>query len=230
MALEQGVYAGAAAICARSRQVGESLAADYGVPEEKIRVVGGGVNFPALPALAPRPAHAPLTILFIGKEFRRKGGDLLVEAFASLRADHPDLRLKLVTAGPVTPAPGVEVIAPTWDREAIGNLYRQADLFVLPSRLETWGDVLLEAMAFGVPCVGVSGQAMEEIIDPGVTGWLVEPENPAALADGIRRFVEDEAFRLGCGDAARARVEREFTWDRVARAVAGVIEEVLSTR
>jgi alpha-maltose-1-phosphate synthase len=229
MALEQAVYANAALICTRSRETRMSVIADYGIPSEKISVVGGGVNFATLPAVPTRQGRAPITLLFIGKDLHRKGGDLLLAAFAKLRKKTPDLRLKMVTDGPVSPLAdlsGVEIIPSTWDRAVIAGLYEQADIFVLPSRLETWGDVLLEAMAYGIPCVGVRGQAMEEIIGHGVDGWLVDPEDPAALAKGIARLVEDERFRLQCGEAARRKVEREFTWEMVAGRIAGVVRDI----
>jgi glycosyltransferase involved in cell wall biosynthesis len=187
------------------------------------------VNFASLPAVPNRQGRNPLTLLFIGKDLHRKGGDLLLAAFARLRKKHPDLRLKMVTDGPVSPITdlsGVEIIPPTWDRAVIAGLYEQADIFVLPSRLETWGDVLLEAMAYGMPCVGVRGQAMEEIIGHGVDGWLVDPEDPVALARGIARLVEEDAFRWQCGQFARQKVEREYTWDSVAGRIAGVIREI----
>jgi len=113
------------------------------------------------------------------------------------------------------PLDGVEVVAPTYDREFIANLYRRADIFILPSRLETWGDVLLEAMAFGLPCVGVSGEAMDEIIENGKTGFVVPPENVEALSGAIGQLIGDKSLRVGMSRAARRRVEEIFTWDHV---------------
>ena len=76
-------------------------------------------------------------------------------------------------------------------------------------------DVLLEAMAFGVPCVGVAGEAMEEIIVPEETGAIVPPENVDALAAQLVRVLRDRALGARWGLAARARVEQNYTWDRV---------------
>ena len=92
------------------------------------------------------------TALFIGQDFHRKGGDLLLSAFAQVRQHVPQARLLCLTKGPIPaelPLDGVEVFEAEWDRDLVKQLYHQADLFVLPSRLETWGDVLLEAMAYG---------------------------------------------------------------------------------
>jgi glycosyltransferase involved in cell wall biosynthesis len=227
VALERRAYARAAHVCTRSRIVRDSIVADYGVAPERVTVAGGGVNLAALPDLPPRAGGEPPVVLFIGKELHRKGGDLLLAAFARARRAVPDARLRLVTSGPIprgVPLDGVEVVAPTWDRARIAALYRQADIFVLPSRLETWGDVLLEAMAFGLPCIGVAGEAMEEIVAPDVTGALVPPEDVDALAAALRRLLPDPDLRRRWGAAGRRRVEAKFTWERVVERLAPALE------
>jgi glycosyltransferase involved in cell wall biosynthesis len=109
----------------------------------------------------------------------------------------------------------------------IEALYREADVFVLPSRLETWGDVLLEAMAFGLPCLGVAGEAMDEIIVDGVTGAIVPPNDVEALAEQLTRLLCDRDRARSWGLAGRQRVEAEFTWARVVARLAIVIRAVL---
>ncbi|MBI4771651.1 MAG: glycosyltransferase family 4 protein, partial [Chloroflexi bacterium] len=205
----------------------QSVINDYGIPPQRVTAVGGGLSLGALPELPTRRPAAPLTVLFIGAELRRKGGDVLLQAFARTRAELPGARLLCLTRGPIPPElpmDGVEVIAPTWDREVILGLFRRADLFALPSRLETWGDVLLEAMAFGLPCIGVSGQAMEEIVEHERTGLIVPPDDVPALAAAMTRLLRDPALRQTWGSAGRQRVETLFTWDKVVDRFAPVIE------
>lgn len=231
LALERGAFEHAHHICTRSERVRRSVIDDYGIAPGKVTAVGGGVNFATLPDVPDRSGRDTCTILFIGKEFARKGGDLLLEAFARLRQEHLratrlNLCLKMVTAGRVPdglPLDGVEVIPPTWDRSAIARLYTEADLFVLPSRLETWGDVLLEAMAYGLPCVSVRGQAMEEIITGGETGRLAEPEDAASLAQEMAVYIDAPAARTEDGQRARRVVEERFTWAVVAKRLAQVM-------
>lgn len=229
LALERQAFERASHICTRSRFVRESVIRDYGIAPERVTAIGGGVNFSTLPALRQRPADAPPTLLFIGKEFYRKGGDLLLMAFAEVRQRVPQARLLLVTADPIPahlPIAGVEVIKPTWNRAAIETLYQQADIFVLPSRLETWGDVLLEAMAYGLPCIGVTGEAMEEIVKHQVTGLLARANDRESLAAAMERLLCDEQLRKQYGLAGRQLVEREFTWDQVVDRLAGILEAV----
>ncbi|GAP14499.1 glycosyltransferase [Longilinea arvoryzae] len=230
--LEQAAFQRAAHICTRSEFVRASVIADYGIPPERVTAVGGGVNMTSLPALSSRAGTASPTVLFIGKDFYRKGGDILLRAFANVQMQLPGARLVMLTNGPL-PAGldlrGVEVIPPTWDRTFIHSLYQSADCFVLPSRLETWGDVLLEAMAFGLPCIGVSGEGMGEIITDPQNGLLVPPEDATALAGALVRLLSDANLRARMGGAARQRIESQFTWDHVVARIYPILMNAIQS-
>lgn len=229
--LERRAFERAAHICVRGRFVREALIADYRLPPERVTAIGGGVNLPHLPARVERPLNAAPTALFIGKDFYRKGGDLVLRAFAQTRRQLPNARLLLLTAGPIPtdlPTAGVEWVAPTWERAAIETLYRRADVFVLPSRLETWGDVLLEAMAYGLPCLGVCGEAMDEIIAEGVTGAIVPPEDVDALATQLTMLLGNYDRRAAWGQAARQRVEATYLWAHVVERLAPCLAQALN--
>lgn len=215
---ERQAFASASHICTRSRRARASICEDYGIEPSRVTAIGGGLNLPSLPPAVSRGESQAPTALFIGKDFLRKGGDLVLRAFAQARATVPGARLICLTAVsplPSLPLEGVELVAPTWDRCAIDALYRRADLFILPSRLETWGDVLLEAGAYGLPSIGVTGQPMEEIIEDGLTGCLVPPENADELARALHSMLSDRQLRERMGHAARQRVEAMYTWNAV---------------
>ncbi|GAB4481252.1 MAG: glycosyltransferase family 4 protein [Anaerolineales bacterium] len=232
--MESAAYQRARHIFVRSQMVLDSLVGEYQVPAGKISIVGGGVNFSALPELSAQIRHTEEPIaLFIGKEFLRKGGDVLLQAFALVRREFPAARLALVTGERIPaglPMAGVDLLSPTWERDSLMELYRQSDVFVLPSRLETWGDVLPEAMAFGLPCIGVQSDAMGEIITGAETGLIVPPEDPQALAAALLRLFRDPDLRARMGRAGRRRVEALFTWERVAAAMCPVIEKIIQQR
>lgn len=232
--MEQRVFQNCSFIFARSDQTKRSIVEDYQIAPERVHVVGGGVNLIRLPDEPHNKTSATApTVLFIGKEFHRKGGDLLLEAFGALRAEIPKARLLMVTDDPVFPEAkkdGVEIVQPTWIREEIVRLYRAADIFVLPSRLETWGDVLLEAMAFGLPCIGTDSDAMAEIIDHDSTGILVPPDNVPALTSALKRLMKDGALRERLGHRGRNQVRENYTWDRVVERMAPIIEAAATTR
>ena len=107
----------------------------------------------------------------------------------------------------------------TWhgavNRDDVIEALAEADLFVLPARIARSGDrdglpnVLMEAMAMGLPCIGTTVSALPEIIVPEQTGLLVEPEDPVALAGALTRLIDDSGLRLRLGrDGARAVRER----------------------
>lgn len=230
LALERAAFARASHICTRSELVRVSIIEEYGVAPEKVTAVGSGVNFAGLPQPVQHRETATPTVLFIGKEFYRKGGDLLLKAFAQARQEVPGARLKMVTAVPIPsafPDTGVESIQATWNRQTIAALYRSADLFVLPARLETWGDVLLEAMSYGLPCIGVTGQAMEEIVDHESTGLIVPAEDVAALAQSLVRLLTDARLRGRMGQQARLKVEENYQWPDVVQRVGDCIQQIM---
>lgn len=231
ISLEKQAFQRATFVCTRSQIVRESILQEYKIAPEKVVVVGGGVNFETLPNTLNTPnMQGQPTILFIGKDFYRKGGDLLLNAFAQTRHHVPHGRLIMMTEGVPAGVPldGVEIVSPTWDRTIIENLYQQADIFVLPSRLETWGDVLLEAMAYGIVCIGATRQAMGEIIQHGKTGLVVAPGDEHALFSALLWLMINPSLRRKWGKNGRDRLESHFTWGRVAERLAPVLKEAVA--
>lgn len=214
--LERQAYHAAALVLTRSQHARRSLVEDYRLPPERAVVVGGGVNLAIPPD--PAPLDAP-RVLFIGRDFERKGGDLLLAAFARARARLPAAELWLVTDRADVGGPGVRRIPPTYDRAAIAGLFRAAGLFAMPSRCETWGDVFLEAMAYGLPCVGADVDAVPEIVQHGASGLLVPPGDVDALAAALTTLLTDAGLRRRMGACGRERVAAEFTWGRVAERI-----------
>ncbi|EQD38607.1 glycosyl transferase group 1 [mine drainage metagenome] len=98
--------------------------------------------------------------------------------------------------------------------DALRREYASADLFVLPSHMEPFGIVLLEAMAAGLPVVATSVGGIPEVVHSGLTGLLVPPRDPAALARALDTLVADPQLRSRFGDRGRARAE-EFSWPRL---------------
>lgn len=229
--LETDAYRRAAHVCTRSEFVRTNLITEYGLAPDFVTAIGGGVNFEPLPPVPVRDPSAAPTALFIGRRFHRKGGDVLLRSFGRARERVPRARLLLVTGDPIPsglPLDGVTVMAPVWERERLSALYRQADLFVLPSRLETWGDVLLEAMAHGLPCLGTAEESMAEIISAGETGMLVAAADEDALTEALIDLLAARDRLERWGASARRRVEAEFTWERVVERLAPLLEAAAS--
>jgi glycosyltransferase involved in cell wall biosynthesis len=214
-------------ICTHSRFTANSLKKHYNIPVEKIRVVGGGLNFEKLPAAKKYELDSPsraFQLLFIGKEFYRKGGDILIEAFHLARKKIPDMNLNMLTHLP----PGsqfnldnIRILNPSIisDRKRFSENFQNADAFALTSRMETWGDVLIEAMAFELPCIGIRQMAMAEIIDHQKTGLLVNVGEVEELSQAIIKLAQNIELRRSLGQTGRQKVAKQFIWSQVVKRI-----------
>jgi glycosyltransferase involved in cell wall biosynthesis len=184
------------------------------------------------------PPTIPLPLLFVGRLRYYKGLDTLLRALLAL----PGVPLLIVGDGPMREE--LERLADKLslrDRvtfageipdEDLPGCYRAASLFVLPAnaRAEAFGTVLLEAMASGLPCITTEIETGTSwIVQDGVTGLVVPPRDPHALAEAIRSLLYDQQRRARMGQAARARVVAEFTTERMIARVQAVYEEALGT-
>ena len=210
-----------------------SFIESFGLPEDRVCTVGAAnLDLARVPEPRASRAVAP-TVLFVGKQFERKGGRLLLEAFRGVRARFPGARLVIV--GPTTPPasePGVEWLGnldknkpEEWAR--LVAAYRDADVFCLPSLFEPFGIVILEAMFFGLPCVGTAAWAIPEMIADGETGYTVPRDDAAALADRLSALLADLPRAHGMGLAGRRRAEERFSWTAVAARMGDRLERCL---
>jgi len=194
---------------------------DYGVDPARVHVTGAGAN--VVPKGEPQRTDDGRTLVFVGKDgWRRKGGPVLLRAFASLRRSRPDLRLLL--AGPTEPiedALGVTNLGLV-PFEAVERLLSEATLFVLPTLREPFGIAYLDAMLCKVPCVGTQVGAVPEILaDAGI---CVPPASSEALAAAIATLLDDPARRLAMGEAGRKRVlERGYLWPEVGKRLSDIL-------
>lgn len=229
---ERETYAAARHLFAFCEATRASLVDDYGVDPAKVTVTGAGVNFAQLPVLPQtgRPRRkGPPTVLFIGNDFVRKGGMVLLEAFRLVRAALPEAQLKLVGVDPrVRQQAGVEVLGRIDDRARIAALYTEATVFVMPSIFDPYPLVALEAMSYGLPVITTEQMGTPEMITDGVTGRLVEPGSVNALAAALLEILLEPDAATLLGAAARRDVELRFTWDAVADRMAPILERLLA--
>lgn len=224
---ETRAYRDAAVIFCRGKHVRASLMDDYGIAAAKIHVIGAGANL-TLPDLAFVGPRNEKRVLFIGSDFRRKGGDVLLAAWPMVLQRVPDAELMILGPAPTPLPPNVETNEGRWDPLRVVRELRQTSVFVMPSRCETWGDVFIEAMSFGVPCIGTTMDAMPEIILDGVTGYVVPPDNAAALADRIVTLLKEPERAAQFSAAARRRVEECFLWENVIDVMVAVLRDTVS--
>jgi glycosyltransferase involved in cell wall biosynthesis len=197
----------AAAHAPWSSWVRDSLVADYGVDPDLIHVIPPGIDVAAW-SPAPHDGRGPLRILFVGGEFVRKGGDVLLAAIEALGGD---VEATVVTRSDIPRHPQVTAVHGLNSNDArLRELFATSDVFVLPSRSETFGIAALEAAAAGLPVVASAVGGLADLVVDGVTGLTVPPGDAAALTAALRRLAEDHALRRRMGVAGRERAEREF--------------------
>jgi glycosyltransferase involved in cell wall biosynthesis len=218
---ERRYYRRAQTVLTAGPLAAESVVKAYGLDASRVRAVGGGVNFDPLPTRLA--AGEDPTIIWVGLDWERKGGDLLLQAFAHLRREFPEARLLMVGAGKRDRQENVEFLPPVYDRDSLADLYRRAAIFVHPARHEPYGLVVQEAMAFGLPCVVSDVGALPTIVADGVSGLVTPVGDAKALVAAMSSLLRDKRFRAQLGGNGRRRAEQEFTWDAVAARMVGSV-------
>ena len=229
------VFTRAAAITVISRWAADDLARHYPGAAAKIHLLPYPVRLDAAdPAWIDQrydatrgPAGRRPRVLFMGGDFDRKGGPELLDVWT--RGDfggRADLVLATGWTLPELPSgvrqeSGIVPYTPAWRR-----LWRDADIFVMPSRGEAFGMVFQEAAAAGVPAVGTRLNAIPEIVDDGATGMLVAPRDGAALHDALTHLIDSAEERRRMGRAARARVEAASSIAAYGARLTALIREV----
>ena len=214
---EAEVLRGATGLFTWSAWARDAVLAAGLLPADRVHVVGAGRNVESAVPLRVRSGSPRNRLLFVGGDFDRKGGDLVVAAVSHLRAAGRDVTLTVAgprswpMAGPVPD--GVQFAGRVASDGAA--LFDDHDLFVMPSRFEAYGIVFLEAQARGLPCIGSARCAMPEIIDDGATGRLLADDDPVALADLIAATLDDVELYRRCEERA-ALVAAQTTWTAVA--------------
>ena len=205
---------------------------EHGADPLAIRVVPYGVDLlrfhPA--AKSPEIPGGPLRLLFVGRINQRKGLRYLLDALQRLAPGMVELTIcgrVLDGAEEFKDCAFPVVIRPSVSAEELVAAYQQADLFVLPSIAEGFGQVLLEALASGLPILSTTRTAAPDLIEDGVHGFIVAPQRADLLADRILWAAQHRAELAEMGVAARERAET-FTWQRFRQSVAAAVLEFMA--
>jgi len=227
------LYRGAFHLLPWSSGVRDSLIEDYGVPEEKVTILPPGINLELWRSpdrqASPDPSR-PLKVIHVGWDFMRKGGDLLTllaaeEEFRNVEFHCVTSEVKGTVPPNVTIHRGVAPNSP----ELIA-LYRDADIFVLPTRADTYSMVALEAMAMGLPVITTNIGGIGDIVVEGETGFSIPPGDPGVLRDRLRRLTSDRALRIRMGMNGRRRIEERFDLARHTDTVLDLLGQAARSR
>ncbi len=215
-----------------------------GVPEDKVELVWSTVDPARLVARRTRAevrgelrlSESTPLILAVGALHARKGFDLLLTAYARLRAE-TGAQLRIAGEGPERDA--LERLAREHQldpdalllgaRDDVPDLLAAADVFAMPSRREGLGIAALEAMGHGCALVASGVGGLGEAVVDGVTGLLVPPDDAGALADALERLLADADLRARLGSAGPARIDAHFRPERMVAAYEELYARVLRT-
>ncbi len=214
-----------------SKWLANSFVRDFGVKADRVFPIGAGVNLPRVLDVSNKTYESP-RILFVGKDFNRKGGEDLLKAFQIVRKEIRDAELTIVGSQLGVVPEGVRclgVISKLSEDgvERLLNEYIRATIFVMPSLYEPFGIAFAEAMAHHLPCVGTNICAMPEIILHGKTGFVVPPNNPEELAKSILLLLKEPSLCHDFGDAGYNHYAQNYTWQAVSSRMCEIIDSEL---
>lgn len=220
-------------IVVNSEFIRRELIEEDRVPARKIHLCHNGLDAARFPA-APRTCEGPLVIGTICALRPEKGLDTLIEAFASL-IPHANASLQIIGSGSVLPE--LQALAAKTGlghrcrfepaTQDVAASLRGIDVFVLPSRTESFSNSLMEAMAAGCCVVASRTGGNPELVADQETGLLFRPGDPADLTGSLNRLLQDEALRTRLGSAAAQRIRTQFTIARAAEQMAAIYENLL---
>ena len=196
-----------------------------GIPEEKVYAVGGGINIDSDKINYNKKQRNK--ILFVGRDYRRKGLGPTIEAFRILLKDLPKAELYIV--GPKSlpkdriDLPNVKFFGDV-NTDMVSTLMNLCDVFCMPSYFEAYGLVFGEALAYGLPCIGRNKFSMPEFIVHGQNGFLIKDDDVQKLSIYMKELLLDESYSKYVRNC-KAEYIRKYSWESVAKRILSVLQD-----
>jgi glycosyltransferase involved in cell wall biosynthesis len=241
LAQEREALARCAAASFPTQEAAAAAVRDCGADPKRVHVIAWGANLPAEPsreeverAVRSRARDA-CSLVFIGREWERKGGDLVLATLAALRSRGVPARLTIVGVSPPVDVPDNVRVIPFLDKQGndgwreFSELLSAAHLLIVPSRAEAYGQVYCEAAAFGVPSVARAVGGVPSLVADGRAGILVDAENATAeaIAARIATLWSDRPAYETMALAARDEYEQRLNWTRFGERFSKVVDGVI---
>lgn len=220
LVLQRLGYMWAHRIVANSRAAAVTLH-NEGVPQRKIAVIANGLNLDAFPRAPERTKRR--VVVTVANLRRGKGLETLLGAAALVLRHHADARFKVVGDGALRASLEAQAAALgisghvefLGSQEDIGRILQGCDIFACPSHMEAFPNVVMEAMAAGLPVVASDVGGIPELIADGRSGVLVPPGAAEPLAAGIVRLMDDSDLATRLGAEAHREVAANYSFDRM---------------
>ena len=216
----------------------------YSIPEEKVDVIYNGIDVDEFRHTDSRMAIEKYKIpgpyvLFVGRITEQKGIRYLIEAVDGI----DDGTYVVICAGPadtkelsdwlhkaVKNNRRIVLIEEMVGKDELIELYSNAQAFVCPSVYEPFGIINLEAMACKTPVVASRVGGIVEVVDDKVNGFLLPPKDPKAIANAVNGILGSRDLRERLAEAGRDKVEREFSWESIAKKTISLYQDVIKAR
>jgi len=225
MALEKEIYEKATQVFVMSANIKDSLVRQYGIKEEKIRLVYVGSNT-TINNQINRDKYAKKNILFVGKDWERKGGPLLAEAFKIVQQSIPDASLTILGCSPDLRLKNCHVLGKV-PLDEVADCYNKASLFCLPTRREPFGVVFIEAMLNRLAIVTNTVGATPELVINNENGYRLNYD-AAEYAQTLITLLNDPDLCERLGNKSYTLAKQTYTWDNVGDLIAKNINEAVS--
>lgn len=199
-----------------------------GVNKNKVFSVGGGVNVDVTKYNPKNRNHK--RILFVGRNFERKGGALVIEAFKQLKTKYVNDAELYVVGGGVHKykyVEGVQFLGDICSSEIV-DYYNFCDVFCMPSYFEAYGIAFIEALCFGMPCIGRNCNEMPYLIQEGRNGYLIENDNIDILCEKMFLALNNTEI-FGFLEQNRDNYIKKYSWKNVVNKIAEIIDKKVET-
>jgi glycosyltransferase involved in cell wall biosynthesis len=210
-------------ILTMGKWLAEDLVTRTGIPRELVHHVGGGVNTRVLDnSQIERYGNK---ILFVGRDWQRKGLPITMEAFRLLRQSMPNA--ELYVAGPLhdpyadSSIEGYHYLG-DMNNETLSHYFAICDVFCMPSYFEAYGLVFIEALTAGLPCIGRNCYEMPYFIEDGETGYLIDEDDAEELAQKMSLLLQDERIKENVCQKHDWYV-KEYSWNAVAERMSEIM-------
>ena len=206
----------------------------YGLNKDKVSVIPFGANIDIAPeqSILKKELNSPLELLFIGKEWERKGGDIVLDTFFLLNSNNIPANLTIIGTTPPNNFKNENIHVYPFlnknsknDRIIFDKLLLNADIFFMPSREECYGIVFCESNAYGIPCLSTDTGGISTIIKDGINGYLLtENSPPIKYMEKIIDIIKDKKAFMDLRKRTRKRYDDSLNWDNFG----SKLEEIIS--
>jgi glycosyltransferase involved in cell wall biosynthesis len=225
--LEKQIYRNAVTTFVRSSNIRQSLIEQYDYSAERVICVYAGSNVSVNGHTREEKSYAEQNILFVGLDWKRKGGSELINAFQIILDYHPKATLTIVGANPQVDIPNCTVLGKLSPQE-VARYYEKATISCMPTHVVPFGIAFLEAMLAWLPIVGTRVGAVPDFVQDGWNGFLVDPGDVPGIAEALLKLLKDPDQRREFGERGFMLAKERYSWDIVGKRLYQHILEKLS--